>query len=245
MRSRFHGFRVWLLVAFAWPLLLKLPIAILFLQGRGLLGAMLGIGLLAVAGIRMQRGQAGDIRRGAVLIGVAAGLVAGLGAQLWPPVAVAMGIGAWAGARLLADDLPEFEPPPEPVAPVAIPAPLQEVENRLEAIRARLGNGSPVLPLAAEIRETTEALENLLREIATRPDRIPEARRFLAMQLDGLDRIVQRLQNGAEPSARLAPLLDEIGDAADDWRARLKASETEALDIQVKVMADRLRQEGR
>ena len=243
MRSRFHGLRVWFLIAFAWPLLLKLPIAILFAQGKGLLGAALGIGLLLLAGLRMQRGRRGDTRSGAALIGVAAGLVAGLGAQLWPPAAVALGFGAWAGARLLSDDIPEAAPPPEPVPAVAIPAPLQEVEDRLEGVRARLIAGP--LPLTAEIRDTTEALENLLREIATRPDRIPEARRFLTMQLDGLDRVVQRLQNGAEPPATLAPLLDEIGDAADDWRARFKASETEALDIQVKVMADRLRDEGR
>jgi hypothetical protein len=131
------------------------------------------------------------------------------------------------------------------VVPVPVPAPLQEVEGRLEGLRARLGAGSPWLPLAPELGETVESLENLLRDISTRPDRIPEARRFLTMQLDGLDRIVVRLQNGAEPPATLSPLLDEIADAADDWRARVKATETEALDIQVKVMADRLRQEGR
>ena len=80
MRGRFAGLRVWLLVGFGWPLLLKLPIGVLFGQGVGLLAAMLGIGLLVLAGLRMQRGQAGDMRRGAVLFGVAAGLVAGLGA---------------------------------------------------------------------------------------------------------------------------------------------------------------------
>jgi len=245
VKSRFRGLRVWFLIAFGWPLLLKLPIGILFLQGKGLLGAAIGIGLLVMAGLRMQRGQAGDARRGAVLIGVAAGIVAGLGAQLWAPVAVALGFGAWAGARLLSDDIPEEAPPPEPPPPVAIPAPLQEVEARLEGVRARLGAGLPRLPLSQNIADTAEALETLLREIAAQPERIPEARRFLTMQLDGLDRIVQRLQKGAEPPAALAPLLDEIADAADDWRARLKAAETEALDIQVKVMADRLRSEGR
>ena len=78
MRGRFTGLRVWFLVAFGWPLLLKLPIGILFGQGPGLLVALLGIGLLVMAGLRMQRGQAGDMRRGAVLFGVAAGLVSGL-----------------------------------------------------------------------------------------------------------------------------------------------------------------------
>jgi hypothetical protein len=245
MRESFVGLRVWFLVAFGWPLLLKLPIAMLFGQGTGLLAALLGIGLLVMAGLRMQRGRAGDTRRGAVLFGVAAGLVAGLGVHLWPPVAVAMGFGAWAGARLLTDDIREEEAPPPPPEPIAVPAPLQEVEDRLAALRSRLVWGAPVLPLAPQLRRTAEALENLLRDMIPRPDRIPEARRFLAMQLDGLDRILTRLSAGAEPPASLSPLLDDIVDAADEWRARMRAAETEALDIQVKVMADRLRQEGR
>ena len=43
----------------------------------------------------------------------------------------------------------------------------------------------------------------------------------------------------------LAPLLDEIADAADDWRQRHRAAESQALDIQVKVMNDRLKETGR
>lgn len=244
MRGRFTGLRVWLLVGFGWPLLLKLPIGILFGQGAGLLAAMLGIGLLVMAGLRMQRGQAGDMRRGAVLFGVAAGVVAGLGVHLWPPVAVALGFGAWAGARLLTDDIAEAEAPPPPPEPIAVPAPLQEAEDRLAALRGRMVWGAPVLPLAPKLRVTVEALERLLRDMIPRPDRIPEARRFLAMQLDGLDRILVRLEAGAEPPASLAPLLDGIANAAEEWRARMRAAETEALDIQVKVMADRLREGG-
>lgn len=244
MRGRFTGLRVWVLVAFGWPLLFKLPIGILFAQGSGLLAALLGIGLLVMGGLRMQRGRAGDTRRGAVFFGVAAGLVAGLAVHLWPPVAVALGFGAWAGARLLTDDIPEAEAPPPPPEPIAVPAPLQEAEDRLAALRTRMVWGAPVLPLAPQLRETVEALENLLRDMIPRPDRIPEARRFLAMQLDGLDRILARLEAGAEPPASLAPLLDGIANAADEWRARMRAAETEALDIQVKVMADRLREGG-
>jgi hypothetical protein len=245
MNRRFAGLRVWFIIAFGWPLLLKLPIAMLFGQGTGLLAALLGIGLLVMAGLRMQRGRQGDTRRGTVLVGVAAGLVAGLGVHLWPPVAVLLGFGAWAGARLLTDDIAEEVAPPPPPEPIAVPAPLQEAEDRLAALRGKLVWGAPVLPLAPQLRETVEALENLLRDMAGRPERISEARRFLAMHLDGLDRVVVRLVAGAEPPATLAPLLDEIAEAADGWRNRLRAAETEALDIQVKVMADRLRDEGR
>ena len=241
MMGRFRGLRVWFLIAFGWPLLLKLPIAIVGGQGRGLLAGALGIGLLIMAGLRMQGGRAGDTRRGAILIGVAAGLVAGLGAGLFPPAAVLLGFGAWAGARLLSDDIAEEVAPPEP-EPVVIPSALAEAEGRLAALRGRLGVGTS---LSAEMGETVASLENLLREIASRPDHIPEARRFLAMQLDGLDRVVLRLERGAEPPATLVPLLDGIADAADDWRQRHRAAESAALDIQVKVMGDRLREGGR
>ena len=241
MKGWFRGLRVWFLIAFSWPLLLKLPIAILAGQGRGLLAAVLGLGLLVLAGMRMQRGREGDIRRGAILIGVAAGLVAGLGAQLWPPVAVLLGLGAWAGARLLSDSLPEIAAPPEP-PPAVIPSALAEAEGRLAGLRGRLAPGTP---LAVEMAETVEALDLLLREISARPDHIPEARRFLSMQLDGLDRIIQRLGRGAEPPATLTPLLDGIANAADEWRLRHRAAESAALDIQVKVMNDRLRETER
>lgn len=240
MMGRFRGLRVWFLIAFGWPLLFKLPIGILFGQGRGLMAAALGIGLLVLAGLRMQRGQEGDVRRGAVLVGVAAGLVAGIGAYLPPPIAVLLGFGAWAGARLLADDLQEAAAPPAPPSAV-VPSALAEAEGRLAGLRARLAPGTP---LNAEIGETIAALEMLLREIANCPDHIPEARRFLAMQLDGLDRILQRLARGAEPPATLAPLLDDIADAADAWRDRHRAAESAALDIQVKVMNDRLKEGG-
>ena len=238
--NRLRGLRVWLIAAFAWPLLIKLPIGIFAGQGRGLLAAALGLGLLTLAGLRMQRGREGDARKGAVLVGVAAGLVAGLGANIFPPAAVLLGFGAWAGARLLTDGLPEIAAPPEP-EPVVVPTALAGVEGRLAGVRERLEG----VPLRAEIGETANALEQLLREIASRPDHIPEARRFLTLQLDGLDRVVQRLERGAEPPATLAPLLDEIADAADDWRQRHRAAESQALDIQVKVMNDRLKETGR
>ena len=243
VRGRFRGLRVWFMVAFAWPLLFKLPIAILLGQGRGLLGAALGLGLLVLAALRMQGGRAGDTRRGAIMIGVAAGLIAGLSANLFPPVAVLLAFGAWAGARLLSDDIVEEVPPPEP-EPVVIPTALEEAQSRIAALRGRLTHGA-ALPLAAQIGTAATALDGLLREIASRPDHIPEARRFLSMQLDGLNRVMQRLERGAEPPATLAPLLDGITVASDDWRQRHRAAESAALDIQVKVMGDRLREDGR
>jgi len=171
-----------------------------------------------------------------------AGLVAGLGAGVFPPVAVALGFGAYAGARLIWDDLPEAAPEPAPPPRAAIePGPLDEAAARLLAVRA----AAPRLPLTLALTGAVDAMEALRAELAPRPDMLPEARRFLLTNLDGIERIQARLAAGAEPPAPLSPLLAEMARAADDWRGRLRALETEALEIQVKVMADRLREEGR
>jgi hypothetical protein len=83
-----------------------------------------------------------------------------------------------------------------------------------------------------------------LDDLAEKPERIGEARRFLAVHLDGLDRIRERLEAGAEPPGTLPKLLEDLTSAADELRDRLRAEETAALDIQVKVLSERLRQEG-
>ncbi len=226
---------------FAWPLLLLVPVSMLFGQGRGLTGALLGLGLFTLAAMRVRRGQRGDARRSAVLVGVGAGLVAGLGAGVFPPIAVAFGFGAWAGARLLWDNVAEAAPPPPPVpepAPAAFALPLEQAAARLAAMRA----AAPRLPLAAQLATTVTAMEGLREELAPRPDALPDARRFLLTNLDGLERIRERLAAGAEPPATLAPLLSDMARAADDWRGRLRMLESQALDIQVKVMSDRLRE---
>ena len=234
--------RAFIPLVLAWPLLLDLPVGMLFGHGRGLVGAMLGLGLFTLAAMRVQRGGHGDTRRGGVLVGVGAGLVAGLGAGVFPPVAVALGFGAYAGARLIWDDLPEAAPEPAPPPRAAIePGPLDEAAARLLAVRA----AAPRLPLTLALTGAVDAMEALRAELAPRPDMLPEARRFLLTNLDGIERIQARLAAGAEPPAPLSPLLAEMARAADDWRGRLRALETEALEIQVKVMADRLREEGR
>jgi hypothetical protein len=64
------------------------------------------------------------------------------------------------------------------------------------------------------------------------------------VHLDGLDRIRERLEAGAEPPPGLPRLIEDLTSAAEDLRGRIRAEETAALDIQVKVLSERLRQEG-
>jgi hypothetical protein len=84
----------------------------------------------------------------------------------------------------------------------------------------------------------------VLDDLEERPEGIARARRFLAVHLDGLERIATRLEAGATPPPAFGVLLRDLETAARRLRDDLRAEESAALDIQVKVLADRLREEG-
>lgn len=237
-RRPIFGWRVWLLPMFFWPLLLDVPVELIRGNPKNLVGALLGLGLSWFAASLMARGRR---RHGAKLFGVAAGLTAGLGAGIFPPIAVGLGFGAWFGVRLLTEDLPEVVPvaPPEP-APVSVPV------NALSGPRAqlaRIAGAAPTLPLGTLLLEAAGAMQGVVEDLEARPARLHEARRFLAVHLDGLSRIVDRLEGGAEPPPTLPSLLTDLAQSARKLRGELRVAESEALDIQVKVLAERLRQE--
>ncbi len=210
------------------------------LRQRPLLGCVLGIALPWLAAWVLRRGRRGDARKAALLVGAAAASVTALGAGAGPVAAVLLGLGAWGGARLLYGGIPEIAPPAPPAPAIPLPpGPLSEARARLDRIQA-----SAALRHDVTIAPVAERIGAVLDDLALRPDRLPRARRFLAVHLDGLERITQRLDSGAAPPPALAPLLRDLAAAAEDLRARLREEETEALDVQVKVLSDRLRQEG-
>ncbi|MCX8134705.1 MAG: hypothetical protein N3D18_12175 [Roseococcus sp.] len=242
-RGPVFGWRVWLLPLFFWPLVLDVVIELFRGHPARLAGGVLGLALAWMAAARMARGQPGDLKAGAVLFGVAAGLAAGLAAQVFPPFAVALGFGAYLGARLLTADLARHEPLPEPAPPPETPPqndPLAGPRAQLSRVLA----AAPHLPHGALLIEAAGAMQGVIDDLALRPTRFSEARRFLTVQVDGLSRIVERLEAGAQPPATLPPLLAELAAAARRLRTQLREAESEALDIQVKVLSDRLRQEG-
>lgn len=232
--GRFRGAtRGLLLPLFTWPLLFDAMTEVFKGNTRGLVAALLGIFLPLLAVSLLRRGRRGDTRRAAVLAAVATGLVAGLGAGTGAPIAVLLAFGAWLGTRLLYDGaVAEVAPPPPPAEP-APPSPIEEARARLARIAAE-----------PRLVGVAGAMGGVLDDLAARPERLAEARRFLAVHLDGLDRIRARLEAGAEPPPGLPKLLTDLTAAAEELRARLRAEESAALDIQVKVLSERLRQEG-
>jgi len=238
--NRFWALRGIMLPLATLPLVPAALFNLLALRERALLGCALGMALPFLATLVLRRGRRGDARKAALLMGAAAFAAVTLGAGASPVIGTVFALGAWAGARLLYDRLPETAPPPPPAPPRPMPeGPLAEARARLDRIMA-----SAAARRDGSIAPVADRIGAVLDDLAERPDRLPQARRFLAVNLDGLERISQRLDSGAEPPATLKPLLDDLAKAAEELRAKLRAEETAALDIQVKVLADRLRQEG-
>jgi len=239
------GWRVWLLPLFLWPLAFDIPIEILRGNPDQLAGGVLGVALAWMGAARMARGGPGDLKGGAVMMGMASGLTAGLAAGFHPVMAVALGFGTFFGARLLTADMAAHEPPPPaPPPPTAQPTPEAAALVGPRAQVARIRAAAPPLPHAPLLLEAAQAMQGVLDDLAERPARLHEARRFLAVHLDGLVRIVERLEAGAAPPETLPQLLRDLTASAHRLRGELREVESEALDIQVKVLSDRLRQEG-
>jgi len=235
LRTRARGFG---LPFFASPLI---PAALLGALGgdeRIVLGSALGFGLTVLAARVLRRGRRGDTDRAAWIMAVGTGLAAWLAAGMGVIFPFVLAAGAFFGTRMSFQALPETAPPPHPVPP-SPPGPLDLARDRLarvEGAAARLSE--------PRLLGVAHAMESVLDDLAERPDRLPQARRFLSVHLDGLERITERLEAGAAPPERLPALLDELSRTAGELRERLRREESEALEIQVKVLSDRLREEG-
>ena len=242
LRTRFRGLA---LPLFAMPFFPAAIVAAMAGHDRMVVGDALAIGLSILAARIVRRGRSGDARRAAWLMAVGTGLGAHLGAGMGGVLPFLLAGGAWLGTRMMYEALPEApppppppEPPPEPEQP-AVPPLVTESRARLARIEAaaeRLAD--------PKLRSVADAMEAVLDDLTARPERLDMARRFLNVQLDGLERITARLEAGAAPPATLRRLLDDLRATAEELRGRLRREESEALEIQVKVMSDRLREDG-
>jgi MFS family permease len=229
--------RLWLLPMMGLALVPAAFFNLFAMRQTALIGCLLGIGLPFIAARIMKRARKGDAKRAAMMMGVAAGLATGLGAGAGPIIGLLFALGAWGGTRMLYAEIPEVAPPAPPPPPPS--GPLADARIRLagiEAIAAR-GNEPRLIPVA-------QAIGQVLDDLEERPEGIARARRFLVVHLDGLERIASRLEAGAAPPPALGTLLRDLEAAARRLRDDLRAEESAALDIQVKVLADRLREEG-
>lgn len=239
LRARLRGLG---LPLYAWPLLPAAIVAALGGDNRIVLGSALGLGFAVLAARRLRRGRKGDTDRAAWLMAIGTGLAAHFAAGLGIIVPIMLAVGAQFGTRMAFEALPEEappEPPPPPPPPPAPPGPLEEARLRVARIQAVAARRAD-----PRLSSVATAMEGVLDDLDQRPDRLPMARRFLNVQLDGLERVTRRLEAGATPPPTLPALLDELTATAGRLRESIRREETEALEIQVKVLSDRLREEG-
>ncbi|MFT8244545.1 hypothetical protein [Roseomonas sp. BN140053] len=219
------------LLLLASPLLPALLIGLADGQQRTILGTVFGLAGTGAAVALLRRNKRGDRRRAAALLGVGVGLAANFAAGTGPLGGVVLGLAAGFGARFAYAKL--REPPPEPVPPRVDPA-LDPFNARLRAL-----DGAD-----RRLTGAVAALRELLGEMTLRPNQAGTVRGVLVVGLDGLERIAQRLERGAAPTEGLDGAVGDVERAARDAAARLRAVETEALDVQVNVLRQRLREEG-
>ncbi len=212
----------------AAPLLPALLIALAGGQGETILGTLAGL-LGAGGGLALlRRARRGDGRLAAVLLAVGTGLAGWLAAGAGPIGGVVLGLAAGIGARLAYEGLPEAMPEP------GVGAALEPFAARLTSLEGA----------DRRLAGPVSALRGLLREMSLRPALSGDARGVLVVGLDGLERIAGRLSRGASEPEGLTAATLEIERSAHDAGARLRAAETEALEVQVKVLRQRLREEG-
>ena len=242
-RARLRGLG---LPFFAWPLVPAALIAALAGEERMVVGSGLGLLFTFLAVRTLRRGQEGDSKRAAMLMAVGTGLAAGMAARMGTMMPFLMAAGAFFGTKLAFEALPETPPPPPPEPPPPPPPPPPAELPVIAEARARLARIEAVAGRLADpkLHGVAAAMEGVLDDLTQRPDRLPLARRFLNVQLDGLERVTQRLEAGATPPPTLPNLLDDLTSTATRLRETLKREESEALEVQVKVLSDRLREEG-
>jgi len=228
MAAQLRRLRGTWLVLVALPLMPALIFSLVGGQQRPMLGLLAGLALLALALLRLRRGR---LRSASVLVGLATAVIAATAGGIVPLGAAVFGLMAFFGTALFYKEAPPAVT--EPVPPPA-PDPLDRPRERILALEGA----------DARLRPALLALRALVSEMALRPMGVSEARRFLNLQLDGLERIESRLRLGAEPPESLPRLIDDMARGSFTLRDRLRAAESEALEIQVKVLNDRLREEG-
>ncbi|MEL6977447.1 MAG: 5-bromo-4-chloroindolyl phosphate hydrolysis family protein [Pseudomonadota bacterium] len=180
----------------------------------------------------------------AFVIGLAVFVVVAI--RLRPSFAKAAGIGGALGGGVAAPlQVDRAAAKAAGLDPAAADARLTEAAARLGRIeaQARQLNDPPLLEriraMTAEIRLTLEAL-------AADPSDIDMARKFLITTIPSAEASMERYAalgvRDAALSERFAALMDEVAEAAQRQRAALRRDDALALEVEMEVLAERLRQ---
>ena len=194
LRTRWRGLA---LPVFASPLL---PAALFAGMGgdeRIVTGSALGFGASLLAARILRRGRQGDANRAAWIMAVGTGLAAHLAADMGG--VLPLPDGRWRAVRHPAD-VPGTARGRAATATAATAAGTRAAPaGRAEPRPPGADRGGGHRLADPRLRGVADAMEGVLDNLAAHPDRLPQARRFLAVHLDGLERITARLEAGAAP----------------------------------------------
>jgi hypothetical protein len=255
-----HGQRGWLLFMLSLPLLATAVIGL----GSGNLAVLGGAGgawAMIVGGtIYARRGFAAEAEgrppprgfraRLAALVGAGTGLAAWLAAGHNPFVAALFGLGAAAGVRLLYGADVKPPPPPEPAKPLeGDAAVIAEARGRIAALDAAAA-AVPQREFAEGIARIAALARRIVAEAEQDPEDLRRARRFLAVYLKGAETVAKRYvetHRDLEAPAleeNFRTLLADLERGFGQQLATLKESDVRALDVDIAVLQQRLREEG-
>lgn len=255
-----HGQRGWLLFLLSAPLAAAAAVGL----GKGDLGLLAGAGgawALIVGGtILARRGFAAEAEGRAppslfratlaAATGIGTGLAAALAVGHGPIVAALFGLGAAAGVRLLYGPDPRPALPPEGEKPLAgdaaVLAAARDRIARLEAAAAAV----PQKDFAEAIARIAALARRVLAEAEGDPADLRHARRYLTVYLEGAETVANRYVETHRGLA--APALEEsfralLADLEAGFArqlAQLQERDSRALDIDIAVLQQRLREEG-
>jgi hypothetical protein len=257
-------FALWLLAS---PLLLSAVVSLAAGRFSGFLGDALGWGLVAFGATLIKRAGSVSVMperrfsRGVALprknlggLSVAAGVmlaaVFGVGHSL--PVGLSFGVLTVLAFHLIYG----FEPfviGPKLSAPDResrqVAEALAEAEGRLLTIeRAARAVHNP--ELEARLQRIAQEGRAILAQIAERPSDLRRARRFLAVFLEGAERVsdgyvrTHRHGDSAELTQSFRNVLVTIEEQFRRQRERLRSADVLDLDVQIEVLKKQLEQEG-
>lgn len=255
-----HGQRGWALFLLSAPLAVTAVIG-LASGNLAVLGGAGGAWAMVVAGtIMARRGFAAEAegrepprgfrRRLAALVGVGTGLAAGLAAGHAPVIAVLFGLGAAAGVRLLYGADPAPLPAPEPEKPLSGDAAvLAAARTRIDRLEAA-ARAVPQRDFAEAIARIAALARRLAAEAESDPADLRRARRYLTLYLEGAETVANRYvethRGQAAPALEdnFRALLADLEAGFSAQLAQLRESDTRALEIDITVLQQRLREEG-
>lgn len=255
-----HGQRGWAVFLLSAPLALAAVIGLVAGKPAVLFGAAGAWALIVAGTIAARRGFAAEAAgrppppgfryRLAAFVGVGTALAAGVAAGHNPLVALLLGFGATAGVQLVYGLDRRAPPTPEPAAPLtgdaAVLATARERIGRLEAAARAV----PQRDFAEAIARIAALARRIADEAEADPADLRRARRYLTLYLEGAETVANRYvethRGQPEPAleGNFRSLLADLEAGFSAQLAQLRESDARALDIDISVLQQRLREEG-